>query len=111
MALKEGSYESVIIQKNLNPLQCLKRFELGDVGVSVKHGKTGVEVVEVKENKPFFLAGLQKGDLIQSVGEDKTNTSEEFRRQVRRRSVDDKVTDLNIRRGDRDIQLLVHLLY
>jgi hypothetical protein len=104
-------HNCVVIQKDPNPLKLIRRFDLSAVGAEVKDAQSGVEVLAVAEKKPFGVAGLRKGDRIVEVEGEQTPTSEDFRRQVRRRCLDDQVTRVTVRRGDQVVELLVHLVY
>jgi len=109
--IRGASPNCVIIQKEANPLKCIKRFEVSSVGIDVKEAKPGVEVLGVVDGKPFAAAGLVKGDRVLEVQGAKINTAEEFRRVVRRYCVDDVITRVKIRRDGVDLEILVHLIY
>ncbi len=74
-----------------NPLAFVKFFELADVGLAAEDlvrrensGAEGVRLQAVGKESPF-AAGLHAGDVITAIEEEKTPTTEIFRRVLRRK--------------------------
>jgi S1-C subfamily serine protease len=88
----------------------IKFFDLERLGLKVKltDGETRVESVAAESW--FGRAGLQKGDAVLSLGEQKWDSSERLKDLLLRALAREKEITFNIRRGERKIELNVKTL-
>ncbi len=99
--------ESNIEEKEENPLQFLKLFDVGKAGIEVADSKTEVKFEKVHADKPFAKAGVQKGDLVLAVGDKEIKGYDDFRKAVRRNFVDKAEPVFKVKRGEQTLDLKV----
>jgi hypothetical protein len=91
-----------------SPLNLFAFFDLARAGLRFTMVEGGARVDVATAGKPFARAGLQKGDLIAEVNQEKAAAAESFVRLMRRR-VAAGVARLKVQRGERVLEITVPL--
>ena len=98
MLEKSGKIERPYI--GISMLDLTNSFYLWQAGIVVPNNVTeGVAIYTVESNSPAANAGLQKGDIIIKLGDDKVKTLADFRYKLYKLSPNDKVKVTYIRNG------------
>ena len=99
------------------PLGFIHWFDPAEAGVEAcaDDHADGVLVKSVAKDKPFSAAGLQAGDVVTAVADEKVDTGDKaadrfdsFRRSLRKALAADEEFTLTVRRGDKTLELTVH---
>jgi hypothetical protein len=109
VTVRSAVRESVIKQNEPNPLGVVTFFDPVALGVEVAPGVGGLEVQAAPDGKRFAKAGLRKGDLVLTVNGMRVDSAEIFRRRLRRAALEDRGATLQVRRGDKTLELTVRL--
>ncbi len=111
-----GKEKCVVRTGDAVPLGIIHWFDPAEAGVeaSADADAKGVLVKSVTKDKPFAAAGLQAGDLIAAVGDEKIDAGakaadqfEAFRRALRKALAGDEPFTLTVRRGGKILGLTV----
>jgi hypothetical protein len=115
-----GQKRSLVRTGDVHPLDFIRFFDPSEAGVEASAeddgGRVpdGVLVKSAAKDKPFAAAGLQAGDIITAVGDEKIDASgtaddqfQSFRRPLRKMLAADEEFTLAVRRGDKTIELTV----
>lgn len=95
---KEGKIDRPYI--GISMLDLSNSYYLWQAGIMVPENITsGVAIYSVESNSPAEKAGLQKGDIIIKLGDNKTESLAEFRYELYKLSPNDKVKVTYIRDG------------
>jgi PDZ domain len=102
--------DNKFVETGEGPLSMIKFFDLERLGLRVKlvDGETRVE--SIAEDSLLGRAGLQKGDSLLSLGEQKLDSSERLKDLLLRALGREKEITFNIRRGERTMDLNVKTL-
>jgi S1-C subfamily serine protease len=79
------------------------------LGVEVRPGGSGVEIVRVSRRSPAFRAGLRRGDVITQIDSARVTTEEAFLKAVARKSPEDTVKITVDREAGGTVELSVRL--
>ncbi|HVS34635.1 MAG TPA: PDZ domain-containing protein [Gemmataceae bacterium] len=119
-----GKEKCVVRTGDATPLGVIHWFDPAEAGVEASavddhdgsHVADGVLVKSVTKDKPFAAAGLQAGDVITAVADEKIVAEgkadeqfDSFRRSLRKALAADEDFALTVRRGDKTLELTVHL--
>jgi hypothetical protein len=84
-------------------------FETRRVGIETEQDKDGLRVSALDPEKPFALAGVKKGDLIDECDGKEVKTPEDLRRLLRKRAALQGAAELAVRRDGKKLTLRVPL--
>jgi hypothetical protein len=102
--------ENKFVESEEGPLAMIKFFDLEKLGLKVKQidGETRVEAIAA--DSLLGRAGLQKGDTLLSLGDQKWDGSERLKELLFRMLAREKEITLNIRRGEKTLDVNVKTL-
>ena len=102
--------DNKFVESDEGPLSMIKFFDLERLGLRVKLADGETRVESIATNSLLGRAGLQKGDSLLSMGEQKWDSSERLKDLLLRVLAREKEFTLNIRRGERTLGLNVKTL-
>jgi serine protease Do len=76
--VRKGNRQALFVKSAYLPDSLTPAMAWELVGLKVLDGKRGVVVSEIKSDSPAYYVGLQKGDLIVSVEDEKIESAKEF---------------------------------
>lgn len=76
--VRKGNRQTLFVKSAYLPDSLTPAMAWELVGLKVLDGKRGVVVSEIKSDSPAYYVGLQKGDLIVSVEDEKIESAKEF---------------------------------
>jgi hypothetical protein len=102
--------DNKFVESDEGPLSMIKFFDLERLGLRVKltDGETHVE--SIAADSLLGRAGLQKGDSLLTLGEQKWDSSERLKDLLLRSLSREKVITFSVRRGERTMELNVKTL-
>ncbi|MBI1913153.1 MAG: PDZ domain-containing protein [Planctomycetes bacterium] len=98
---------SVIKEKDPNPLGFVKFFDPARAGIEVNQADGGVRIKAATEGKRFARAGLKAGDVIATIDGEAIKDPESFRRLLRRKLAEGGKGKLNVRRGEKTLEVRI----
>lgn len=101
--------KSLIQIHQRDPLNFIHFFDLAEQGIEVKESRQQIRVAEVTAGRRFAQSGIRKGDRIEAVDGVKVASVEEFRRLLRRRMQASNAVQLDVRREDQLVHLVVRV--
>jgi hypothetical protein len=96
--------DSVIRQNNPKLLGWARFFEISDAGLEVAAADGGVKITSIADKQPPQKAGLRAGDVIISLDGAAIKDTEQFRRLLRRSTVQDS-SKFTLRRDGKTLEL------
>lgn len=100
--IKNGNFEKVTLGINGADLQMFEASTGTDLAA-----EDGVYVVEVMDNSAAKKAGIQAGDVIVKVGNDKVSTMSDLNKALYQYSLGDK-SEITVNRGGKEVKLQVN---
>src|SRR5207249_440315 len=97
----------VVKELQTDGLGYVKFFDPVQVGVTVTADADGVRVAEATEGKPFARAGLRAGDVITAVDGTAVNSTDAFRRLLRKAVALSEPIVLKVRRQEQTREIRV----
>lgn len=107
---REKPYACLFKEKQSAPLLgYVQFFEPVQAGIEVLAHKQGVRVKAVAEEKRFARAGVKPDDILIAVDTTDVNSPEQFRRLLRRKLAEEKVTTFTLLRAEKSLAVRISM--